>query len=256
MTARFLEKTATSGSNEAYRELAPHRALAERVVCVWIDPARPRLQPVLPDACIDLVWDGARLCVAGPDTRAVPIESSESFVGIRFRPGSAPGFLGIGSDALVDARVALADVWGSEALLLEEQLHEQPERAATILQDVLLGRLEVARESDSVVDELVDLLARRTPLRRSVERLDVSERTLRRRCAVALGYGPKTLQRVLRFRRALRLLAAHKSLADAAQLAGYVDQAHLTNESQRLAGLTPAALAGSPTLSISTNGCN
>src|ERR1051326_6858975 len=109
---------------EAYREWAPHPALAARVVCAWRDPPRRRDRRalgaawaplgwcgwrdppgrrdrrVLPDACIDLVWDGQTLAVAGPDTRAVPIDDHREYVGVRFRPGAAPGFLGAGSDAL------------------------------------------------------------------------------------------------------------------------------------------------------------
>ena len=36
--------------------------------------------------------------------------------------------------------------------------------------------------------------------------LGLSERTLRRRCESAFGYGPKTLERILRFQQFLRLL--------------------------------------------------
>ena len=94
----------------------------------------------------------------------------------------------------------------------------------------------------------------------------------------AAGYGPKTLQRVLRFQRFVRMLdatpppagvapatppgpagtlagpagpldlasaalAGPLDLASAAALAGYADQAHLTRECAALSGLTPAALA-------------
>ena len=266
MTLVVLEKTATAAAmpvhREAgpeplvYRERAPHPALADRVVCTWVDPARPRPQPVLPDACIDLVWDGTSVEVAGPDTHAVAIEGKLSYVGVRFRPGAAPAFLGIGCDELVDGRVALSDIWGRFASDLQEELLEQPLQAMAILERVLLDRLGTTPAVDPVVGELVDLLARGAPLSESIKELAVSDRTLRRRCAVAIGYGPKTLERILRFRRALRLLRSHQPLAETARLAGYVDQAHLTNESQRLAGLTPAALAARRTLSISTNGCN
>ena len=256
MTGRVLQKTATNRGTAVYRETAPHPALADRVVCTWVDPARPRPQPVLPDACIDLVWDGATLEVAGPDTHPVPIDGDRTYVGVRFRPGAARAFLGIGSDEVVDARVSLSDVWGDRASYVQEQLLERPQDAVGILERALLDRVAVAPEPDPFVRGLVDLLARGTPLAETIAHLGVSERTLRRRCAVAVGYGPKTLERILRFRRALRLLRNHRPLADAAYLAGYVDQAHLTNESQRLAGLTPAALAARPSLSISTNGCN
>jgi AraC-like DNA-binding protein len=213
--------------------------------------------------------------VAGPDTHAVPIEEDASYVGVRFRPAAAPGFLGVSSEALVDARVDLAELWGRAAHDLRELLLERPPtEAAPSLERALRQRLAAAAEPDGVVTALVRELAARPSLPEAEDvdfedaagtslrlqatsaALGVSPRTLRRRCTTALGYGPKTLERILRFRRALRLLRQHHSLVDAARLAGYADQAHLTNEAQRLAGATPAVLAATPNLSISTNGCN
>jgi transcriptional regulator GlxA family with amidase domain len=71
----------------------------------------------------------------------------------------------------------------------------------------------------------------------------VGERQLRRRFLDAVGYGPKTLQRVLRFRSFLDDLPLDGDLADAAARAGYADQPHLNRECRDLAGLTPAELA-------------
>ena len=92
---------------------------------------------------------------------------------------------------------------------------------------------------------------------------------MRRRCHAAVGYGPKTLQRVLRFRRFVSRIDAYPKnpkypkypksaksldildLAAIAAEAGYVDQAHLTRECGRLlrpdsgrAGQAASALAG------------
>ena len=57
-----------------------------------------------------------------------------------------------------------------------------------------------------------------------------------------MGYGPKTLDRVLRFQRFLRR-AGEGDLARTAAELGYADQAHLTRECVRLSGVTPARLA-------------
>jgi transcriptional regulator GlxA family with amidase domain len=73
--------------------------------------------------------------------------------------------------------------------------------------------------------------------------LGVSERRLRRRFDAAVGYGPKTLARVLRFRRFLALAEEHGlGLARAAAEAGYADQPHVTRECNDLAGLPPREL--------------
>ena len=59
-----------------------------------------------------------------------------------------------------------------------------------------------------------------------------SERALRRRFNDAIGYGPKKLDRIIRFGRLLRLAALRRAdgLAAAAAELGYADQAHLTRE--------------------------
>ena len=79
----------------------------------------------------------------------------------------------------------------------------------------------------------------------------LSVRQLRRRCHAAVGYGPKTLQRVLRFRRFVSRIDACPAGLDLAAIAaeaGYADQAHLTRECGELSGLAPAALARQRTL--------
>jgi AraC-like DNA-binding protein len=196
----------------------------------------------MPDACMDLIWDGRGLVVAGPDCGpvAVVLQPGTSLVGIRFRPGAAPGFLGVPASALSDGHVALADLRRAEAEALEDRLHAaaSPETALAMLEQAV-ARTEPV---DPAVAAVVRLCA--TTRRPVTEAVGLSERHLRRRCTAALGYGPKTLERIVRFRRFLRLAEArpHDGLAYLAALAGYSDQAHLTRECVRLAGATPRRL--------------
>jgi transcriptional regulator GlxA family with amidase domain len=78
-------------------------------------------------------------------------------------------------------------------------------------------------------------------------RLAVSERHLRRRFLTAVGYGPKTLDRVLRLQRFLalapRAAAGPGGLAGLAAEVGYADQPHLSRDCARLAGVSPRTLA-------------
>jgi len=64
----------------------------------------------------------------------------------------------------------------------------------------------------------------------------------------AIGYGPKLLQRIMRFRRFLQLGAAggERGIAALALEAGYADHAHLVRDCQALAGLPPGQLLGRP----------
>ena len=74
--------------------------------------------------------------------------------------------------------------------------------------------------------------------------LGMSDRSLRRRCHEAFGYGPKTLHRILRFQRYLQMAESRTdaAAADLAMDAGYADQPHLIRETRELAGLTPREL--------------
>lgn len=236
----------------SYAEWAARSGPRDSVACLWVSrPAGHAVGRVLPDACIDIIWDGSSLFVAGPDTGPVAVvpQPGAVFAGLRFRPGRAPAFLGTPASDLLDARVALADLWGRvRADCLAERLAStpDPETAASLLDDEVAGQAARARDGDPVVDGLVTLLTVQPDSRRAVRAasraLSVDERRLHRRCSAAVGYGPKTLDRVLRFQRALRLAGRSRSLAALAADAGYSDQAHLTRECRRLAGTTPSDL--------------
>jgi AraC-like DNA-binding protein len=240
----------------AYREWAPPPALAPWVRRVWQLTVAGDGGPgrVLPDGCMDLVVMGGVLLVAGPDTGPVPVarQPGETVVGFRFHPGAGPAVLGPAASELRDTRVPLDAVWGRDGRELEERVADAPPPAAlAVLQAQLLARLGAAADPDPdpLVAAAVRLLERRPALPDRVgglgTALGLGERQLRRRFLTAVGYGPKTLARVLRFQRLLELLdqpGPRPSLAVAAADAGYADQAHMTTECTRLAGLPPTAL--------------
>jgi AraC-like DNA-binding protein len=248
-----------------YRELPPRVELRDHLSCLWfrvVPPGEPAERVlVLPDACVDVVWRaGSAPSIAGPDTGPVPCElpAGTVIVGARFRTGLAPSLLGVAASELRDAQAPLEAAWGgAEARRLEEA---EPAGSAAgmleVLQDALVRHLATGPGADPLIPPVVAWAARpATPgLDHLVRELGISERTLRRRVEERVGYGPKTLHRVLRFQRMLRLGKEVRSLADLAAMAGYADQAHMTRESRRLAGLTPARLltdslpAGGPLL--------
>jgi AraC-like DNA-binding protein len=200
---------------------------------------------------MDIVVMGGELLVAGPDTGPVPIarRAGETVTGIRFHPGAGPVVLGPAASELRDARVPLDAVWGRDGRELEERIvAASPPAGLAVLQAQLLARLGAARDPDPLVAAAVHLLERRPERVGGLgTALGLGERQLRRRFLAAVGYGPKTLARVLRFQRLLELLdspdgARGPSLASAAADAGYADQAHMTTECTRLAGLPPTAL--------------
>ena len=253
----------------AYRELLrPDRHIA----CLWVDDPAPhaRRRRVLPDACVDVVLAGDRLAVAGPQTeaRVVTIPAGVGSLGVRFRVGAAGAALGLPASELLDATVSAGELWGGE-------IAERVAASARPLQELAEA---VGERFAGEPDPLVRAAATGTPR----DALGIGDRQLRRRFAGAVGYGPrppasrapvrgtttwsaKTLERILRFQRFLALAASgepddarpaasgdagrgrlaasgHADLARLALEAGYADQAHLTRECTRLAGLPPAAL--------------
>jgi AraC-like DNA-binding protein len=231
-----------------YREWAPPAALRPAVSCLWtsvVPDGEPTL--VLPDGCTDLIWrQGAGVFVAGPDTGPWPavLPPGTVLAGVRLRPGAGGPVLGLPLAELLDQRVDLPDVRPDLAGQLPAG-DLPPGRALGRLIDITAG-LAAAGPPDPVVSHAARLLA--TSWDRTDElatELGMSGRQLRRRCLDAVGYGPKALHRILRFRRFVSRIDAAGPGADLALIAadaGYADQAHLTRESVRLAGLPPAAL--------------
>jgi AraC-like DNA-binding protein len=233
-----------------YREFAPSAQFRNEIHCLWAGVSPPAGRPptlVLPDACIDLIWQsGVGAFVAGPDTGPVPDArpGGAVLVGVRFRPGAGGAALGLPLSELLDLRVDADDLPALPRGLLPGSL--TPEEALERLTG-LAAVLVTERPADRLVLEAARLMDQpRAGAERVAARLEIGERQLRRRCQAAVGYGPRMLHRVLRFRRFVTRLDAAAGGADLAGLAavtGYADQAHLTRESTSLAGLPPAALA-------------
>jgi AraC-like DNA-binding protein len=248
----FLDAKSANAPSCQYRGLAPAPELREHLLCTWtVGPGSGGDETVLPDGAIDILWqERCSPIVVGPRTGAVPSTRAPgtTVVGASFRPGAAPALLGLPADALCDLRVPLDQVWGDDAERLEQRLDGADSAPARLrlIEDELRRRARRAERPDDLVIDAVARLGRCRPRPvRSISReLGISERQLRRRFHAAVGYGPKTLARVLRFQRMLGLARECRrgNLGHLALEAGYADQAHLTSECTKLAGMPPARL--------------
>ena len=232
-----------------YREWEPPEVLKSALACLWVRVVPPEGAPptlVLPDGCVDLIWQQGRAAyIAGPDTGPVPtpLAPGAILVGARFRPGAGGLGLGIPLKELLNRRVDLSDLQPELARRLTATV--TPSKALRRVA-AIAAHLIAEGPPDVLVVRASRLLTRpQTRVEALPRELGVSERQLRRRFHAAVGYGPKTLQRVLRFRRFLAYVDAKSAEVDLARAAldsGYADQPHLTRESTRLSGLPPAAL--------------
>lgn len=247
---------ALAASVGAYREWSVSGPASTYLACTWMQALPPLVAPalqVVPDGCIDIIWTGDGLRVAGPDTRPIieTLPTGARIVGMRFLPGAAPAWLGVSASEIVNGRLPLENFWGRDARRLAEQLceAENPMEASRRMLSALLARRPTGTLMDPTAPAILNALSRNdgatARLPALAAHLGFAERTLRRRCESAFGYGPKTLDRILRFQRFLRLLrrTSEPRLAELAAACGFADQAHLTREVGRLGGLTPGGFA-------------
>jgi AraC-like DNA-binding protein len=237
----------------AYAEFAPPPALRPFVERLWVhridEPPPPEGRRLLPDGRINLVWvGGLGVQISGPQTRYTRPPDAPRILafGAAFHPGAAPHLLRTPASELVNEHVALEAVDPRLAARIDARLGDAADvpLALAAFADELERSVRAADGPDPAVTHAVRLLDDTTATIAEVaSRTFVSERALQRRFTEHVGYGPKTLQRVLRFQRFLRHIAVPRAeLAGAAALAGYTDQSHLTRETRRLAGLTPSRL--------------
>ena len=204
---------------------------------VWQSTGVAGAQRILPDGCLDLLFDGERLLVAGPDT-AARVHTSDRPVpmrGVRLHAGRGPGLLGVPADELHDRTLPLDALWGDRrARELTERVAASPRRTLAAW-----ARSGVPDRFGAAVRTLLD---RGLSVADVAEKTGYSARQLHRRSLPVFGYGPQHLARVLRLGRALHEADAGRPWSEVAQRAGYADQAHLARDVRALAGITPTGL--------------
>ncbi len=240
----------TSG---VYREQSPPAALASHFKCLWLHrmpDSTPSTIAVVPDGCSDIIWSSNGLAIVGPDRVAAfpKLTAGETIIGARFRIGAAASWLRTPLREITGQTVPLHLVWGPATNEIEARMREaasMPERLG-VLAAALLGRQSAAEPpppniAACVAHLQVDRLILDDPIRTLVREIGTSERTLRRLCHEHLGYGAKTLDRILRLQRFMTACRSRPgdTLANLAVDAGYADQAHLAREARGLTSFTP-----------------
>jgi AraC-like DNA-binding protein len=237
-----------------YTEWKPPRAFEGRPIdCIWRGEAGWRRSlRLLPDACVDLVWNNDKVEVVSPTATAVryEIQCTTPTIGVRLAPGWAASFLGVPIGILPPV-IDLSDVW-------------RPKRARRL--ELMLGKgscdtfsadkifvetssfLPARRDVDPAVTTSVTLLREpESSVQMAANKVGISGRQLRRRFIDEVGLNPKTFQTISRFQRFWRISnsATSSSLAQIAVTCGYADQAHLSRDCHRMAWTTPARLVAS-----------
>lgn len=229
--------------------MSPHETRAPRTGgVIWERVVTASRQArILPDGCTDLIWSSRNgLTIAGPDTTAALAEltTGDRVVGLRFPPGTGPAVFGVPATELTDQRVPLEELWPTATV------REIAERMATggdgdLLDRVAEARLQRAGGPDPRAAAITSTLAAGHSVATTAASLGLTERHLHRASRHLFGYGPKTLARILRMRRALALVRDGVPPARAAAESGYADQPHLSRDVRALAGVPLGELGGS-----------
>lgn len=248
-----------------YRELPAAPPLDASVDCYWVRSGRLErgvrvVNRILPDGCMDIIINlgDPVLSDGGSDTRTafvvgamtsarrVFLRGRVDTIGIRFRPGMAPAYLGEDANRLTDAVADLDALWRPAfARELVERLGNCPadEERAGIL-DAVLTPLRPARRDAAIEAAVRAIRESRGAVTIAVLscRVGLSPRQLQRRFAERVGLSPKLAARIARFGHAASLLRERRwTGARVAAAAGYHDQPHMTRDFHALAGLSPSA---------------
>lgn len=189
--------------------------------------------------------------VAGLDDRAVLTEHEGVSDGLQLNltPFGAYRLFGVPMWELARRALPLDEVLGREGVELAERLDGATgwEQRFALLEAWLARRLDGGPRPSPHLEwawrRIVESEGR-VVVERLASELGCSRRHLAAGFREQVGLPPKAVARVLRFRRALRLVEADDapSLGQIAADCGYYDQAHLNREFRRLAGSTPTEL--------------
>jgi AraC-like DNA-binding protein len=264
-----------------YSELRPGPPLAAAIRCIWMMQgsavAGSAPDPVVPDGCVELVLNLAdpfeRLTgggftrqplamLVGQNTGPVIIRPTGrvDLIGIRLHPWAAGRLLRVPAKELRDQLVPLQDApmaVGREVLHLRDAVASigRSQRRLSVVTCILeraLARAPLYGASDRRapvslvhVARLVQLaLASGVPstVRAMAARTGYSVRTIQRIFDHDVGLAPKTLIRIARMQRALRIARLSPTLSWTAigARAGYFDQSHLIRDFRELVGCVPS----------------
>ena len=170
--------------------------------------------------------------------RVYYVQPGSRFVAITFRPGGLHACLGI-SAADVTGRIAPLDLAERDLLAL---LAADEADAGCVLQAILENAMQ-AHGAGTPAIPVLDHATLNQPIPKLAREFGISARQFERRCLVSLGMPLREYRRLARYSTAMAALmvqgAAPVSLANLAQEAGYVDQAHLTRDFAVMVGQPP-----------------
>jgi AraC-like DNA-binding protein len=237
------------GYQEAAAQPVRRRLLPEATVTVYFGFGDPpnlyesrtgRRLEATPQCFVGGLHDSSVLSESVPGMRLVQVQLT---------PPAAYALFGVPMHELAGRVVDLADVAGRSAREIPARLGESPDWATrfALLDELLLAGLAEGSTPDRQVDFAWRALCRshgQYTIAGLADTVGWSRRHLVRKFQEQIGLPPKTVARILRLRKAVRLLRIENALSvtDIAVACGYYDQAHLDLDFSTIVGTTPTGL--------------
>jgi AraC-like DNA-binding protein len=209
-----------------------------------LDPDRPESPGERHGSFVAGLHDGPALVEHGGDAHCIQLDLT---------PMGAHALFGVAMHELAGRCVPLGDLLGArQAAELVERLAEGPDwpHRFAMLERFVGERLHDARgpapDAMWAWRQLAETGGRVT-IAGLARELGCSRRHLAARFREQVGLPPKTVARLMRFDRAVRLMRSRESSgwAEIAQACGYYDQPHFNREFRELAGTSPGQFMAS-----------
>lgn len=253
----------------SYRELKPHSALRQHIICYWLLSSSDGRQPcefnrVLPDGCVDIIFNLGDPIIKSSELTLDRSEAEPAYIvgtmqkplivgvtgqvdqiGIRIRPGRAGSLLYWPLWEIADQMIKLKEFWKEDTDQIIDRLMMTKDlrKRIGIIETILLERLRQNPVGDKQLQNAVNQLylsEGQMEIGKLESLTGLSLRQLERKFKVYVGLGPKKLARIIRFQKAFSLLPRYRgNVASLAHETGYSDQAHLIKEFKLLSGLAP-----------------
>ena len=243
--------------SHSFREFAPSRSLSSHVAAYWWVDFQPvpgnHGHRVVPDGCVDIIVDllasssrGAAY-VVGLTTKVEVMQFAKprSVWGIRLYSESARTILKSPISAFAENRVFMEELWGQEALDWVEKLLTANSITERIeISEQQLGRMLAAdkKSTPALVYQSMQYIydhKGNLSVTELADKVNFSERHLRRAFDRELGLSPKEMLGIVRFQSVLEELyrGGYLSMTDLALKNGYYDQSHFASAFMRYYGL-------------------
>ncbi|MFB5676833.1 DUF6597 domain-containing transcriptional factor [Paenibacillus terreus] len=241
----------------SYREYAPSHHLAPYIVCYWTMEFQPgaekQLHRIIPDGCVGIIVDllssscrkAAFVDGLATQSEVLHFSAARSMFGIQFYSEAAGAILKSPLSALTGHHVFLEDIWGIEGPLMVEEILAA-NNVSAIIKIVERKLSQILDLNDMPASSLVYKSMQymygfkgNLSVKNLAEKLNFSERHLRRAFDRELGLSPKEMLGIVRFQSMLQDLyrRSYSSLTDLALKYGYYDQSHFAKDFTRYYGL-------------------